>query len=238
VRTIHRKLDVSTAAVVYLEDVRFWYRWWLEVFLVVFAVLDALSVLLSHEPHRRAVAIVTGLSVLVLCGRKYAPLTVGVSSFLLLALATAMSPLSTPLQFLGMVITFVVVGVVVSGRELAVAAAAGLGLLAYGTFGVPTGGVWPDFGLSTAICGGVMVAGAVLAHRSHQVAKMRAEAALVDERERWRTQEALREERARIARELHDVIAHSVSVMGVQAGAARTLLDADPGAAREALRSI
>jgi signal transduction histidine kinase len=49
---------------------------------------------------------------------------------------------------------------------------------------------------------------------------------------------ALAEERARIARELHDVIAHSVSVMGVQAGAARTLLDADPHAARDALHRI
>jgi len=45
-------------------------------------------------------------------------------------------------------------------------------------------------------------------------------------------------ERSRIARELHDVIAHSVSVMGVQAGAARVLLEGDPKAAREALLEI
>lgn len=49
---------------------------------------------------------------------------------------------------------------------------------------------------------------------------------------------ALEAERARIARELHDVIAHSVSVMGVQAGAARTLLDTDVEGARAALRAI
>jgi signal transduction histidine kinase len=48
----------------------------------------------------------------------------------------------------------------------------------------------------------------------------------------------LREERARIARELHDVIAHSVSVIVVQAGAAEPLVDDDPAQAREALRSI
>jgi signal transduction histidine kinase len=50
--------------------------------------------------------------------------------------------------------------------------------------------------------------------------------------------EALEDERARIARELHDVIAHSVSLMGVQAGAARMLLDTDAEAARDALLSI
>jgi signal transduction histidine kinase len=49
---------------------------------------------------------------------------------------------------------------------------------------------------------------------------------------------AVVEERAHIARELHDVIGHHVSLMGVQAGAARTSLDRDPEAAREALGNI
>ena len=49
---------------------------------------------------------------------------------------------------------------------------------------------------------------------------------------------AIAEERARIARELHDVIAHSVSVMTVQAGAARLLLEEDPKRAREPLLSV
>jgi signal transduction histidine kinase len=51
-------------------------------------------------------------------------------------------------------------------------------------------------------------------------------------------QRAAAEEQARISRELHDVIAHNVSVMTVQAAAARDVFDSDPERAREALGSI
>jgi signal transduction histidine kinase len=51
-------------------------------------------------------------------------------------------------------------------------------------------------------------------------------------------QSALAEERGRIARELHDIVAHSVSLMVVQAGAADDLLDRSPLAARAPLRSV
>jgi signal transduction histidine kinase len=49
---------------------------------------------------------------------------------------------------------------------------------------------------------------------------------------------AVTEERTRIARELHDVIAHSVSVIVVQAGAAEDVFEERPDQARAALRSI
>jgi signal transduction histidine kinase len=60
---------------------------------------------------------------------------------------------------------------------------------------------------------------------------------LADERERTSNQ-AVTLERVRIARELHDVVAHHVSVMGVQAGAARRILNRDPEAAARAIAVI
>jgi signal transduction histidine kinase len=61
------------------------------------------------------------------------------------------------------------------------------------------------------------------------------------EAERTRDEEAARrvdEERLRIARELHDVTAHSLSIIAVQSGAAARVIDSDPAAARAALEAI
>ena len=45
-------------------------------------------------------------------------------------------------------------------------------------------------------------------------------------------------ERLRIARELHDIVAHSIGIIAIQAGAGRRVFDACPGEARDALAAI
>src|SRR5439155_828967 len=67
---------------------------------------------------------------------------------------------------------------------------------------------------------------------------LRVRRAWLDEEQEQHLRRAANEEQARIARELHDVIAHSVSVMVVQAAAANDVFDSHPERAREAVRSI
>jgi len=73
------------------------------------------------------------------------------------------------------------------------------------------------------------------ARRQHQLeaqaAELRAARDLTEER-------AVFGERVRIARELHDVVAHHVSVMGIQASAARRAMDKDADRARTALAAV
>lgn len=89
----------------------------------------------------------------------------------------------------------------------------------------------------------VYFAGAVAwGHVAYRGARQRAvaeqgaalERALADQRE----QQAIGDERVRIARDLHDVVAHHVSSIGIQATGAERALEADPEAARAALGTI
>ena len=69
-----------------------------------------------------------------------------------------------------------------------------------------------------------------------RAADQRAEA--LEREQQAATRLAVAQEQARIARELHDVVSHHVSVMTIQAGAAGKVLDADPEQARGALSAI
>jgi signal transduction histidine kinase len=95
-------------------------------------------------------------------------------------------------------------------------------------------GSWPVYLVGVML----LLGGAFLRTRRLYVAELRtrAEHAEADREERIRR--ATAEERARIARELHDAVAHAMSVMVMQAEAADEILDADPARARIAIERV
>ena len=80
--------------------------------------------------------------------------------------------------------------------------------------------------------------GRVVGSRVALTRELRANAQRLEREQQERARHAAAEERNRIARELHDVVAHSVSVMVIQTQAARRVAASDREAARVALSSV
>jgi signal transduction histidine kinase len=86
--------------------------------------------------------------------------------------------------------------------------------------------------------GGAWLLGRAVRRRREHAAGLVKRTELLERDREERARVAVAAERSRMARELHDVIAHSVSVIVVQAGAAEEICERDPDKARQALRSI
>jgi signal transduction histidine kinase len=92
-----------------------------------------------------------------------------------------------------------------------------------------------------AVCLALVAAWAIgdnVRRRHAYLARVQAREAAIDEEQQERARVAVTEERARIARELHDVISHNVSVMVLQAAAGADVFATHPERSREALGSI
>jgi signal transduction histidine kinase len=122
-------------------------------------------------------------------------------------------------------------------RALPIAVAAGAIPIATMLFTVSTsyysgdGPTVADVLILAFLIAGTWTAGRVVRNRAEQA--MAAEATSGE-----RARQAVSAERVRIARELHDVVAHSVSIIAVQAGAAEELVERDPSQAREHMASV
>jgi signal transduction histidine kinase len=101
----------------------------------------------------------------------------------------------------------------------------------FGWFGGPNATMWPE----------LLAAGALGAYVAARRQWLAAEADRVARAEQAREEETRRRvdaERMRIARELHDVVAHTMAMINVQATAAGIQLATDPGSAAEAIQAI
>jgi signal transduction histidine kinase len=85
---------------------------------------------------------------------------------------------------------------------------------------------------------GLMIAGRVLQRRHTRLRDLAERAHRLETHHEAELAAAMAVEQARIARELHDVVAHCVTVMVVQAGVAEALLESSPERAREPLQEV
>ncbi|WCC80680.1 sensor histidine kinase [Cutibacterium equinum] len=85
---------------------------------------------------------------------------------------------------------------------------------------------------------GAALAGQVSWLRARDLAEVRRQAATIERQRTQLAEQAVLDERLRIAREMHDSVAHHVSVVGIHAAGARRALDIDPDLARDALATV
>jgi signal transduction histidine kinase len=205
--------------------------------LSVWAVLEAFLVAGSGTVPMRILA-GCAMTVPLVFRRRFAFPVVLVVPAVLLVRAAIGSPDEDSASFFPAVLlaTF---SVALYERRLALAIAGGVFALAC-ILGSIVLGFGEDAGTSTeptnlaiisVFVGAAWTAGYLLRRRAEHVRRVEAESGEL-------AKEAVADERARIARELHDIVAHSVSIISVQAGAADQFLERDPARAREHLGTV
>jgi signal transduction histidine kinase len=112
-----------------------------------------------------------------------------------------------------------------------------LGLLALSVV-LQKGLIVADVLYAWILAGGFWLAGRALASRTLRAELSEQRAAAAEQQAQWRAAAAVAEERLRIAREMHDVVSHSVSVMTLHVSGVRRLLRPDQVAEREALETV
>ncbi|MFI1194409.1 sensor histidine kinase [Micromonospora sp. NPDC020750] len=214
---------------------------------VAVVLVDAVFVLLSPQEFQLGpLPVAVGWSVLCAAPvalRRVAPWPAVVVAVATLALPVLLGPAPTAQSLTFVVLTYTMA----AHRPVRTAAAATVVLwLPVAAVNVLTPaddtvlGVGPAYlvlnNLLTAVVA-YAVGRAVRARRTSTEA-LRERALSAEQNQRSLAEQAVADERRRIARELHDVVAHHVSVMGVLATGARRVLRRDPDAADEAIATI
>lgn len=143
-------------------------------------------------------------------------------------------------SILGGLTATVSVGLYSRRQNLAAVAVVGAALFLSLEFGQGSTTTLPIPGvvLPFLLLGAAYLAGREIGSRRKELREQRERAVRLEQEHQTAVKGAADAERRHIARELHDVVAHSVSVMVVQAGAARKVLGDNPDAARESLLNV
>ena len=104
--------------------------------------------------------------------------------------------------------------------------------------GLQKGLVVADIAFAWVLVGGAWLAGRAVASRTVRAELFEQRAALAEQQAQWQAAAAVAEERLRIAREMHDVLSHSVSVMTLHVSGVRRLLRPDQLEERAALEAV
>jgi len=194
----------------------------LDAFLVALAILVGVAVALSDNAHRYLAALLAAAALLTLLARRRRPVLVSLVALALLGSSLAAAPHSPSAQFFALMATFAVVAAVNNTRHGIVAGAFGVAVLAAATFGAAPENALGDFLLTLGFCTIMWGAGWLISRHTRRADVMALRAQAAEQAQAL----ALRDERARIARELHDVVSHGLSVVVLQTLAARTARDA------------
>jgi len=212
------------------------------VFAAVLLLAGVLAAVFGEDKARGAQLIsMVGVTVPV-AFRRRRPIAAALTMALALLLATALG--GAPTQATGIVALIALVsgaymlGARTQGRVLAAGTIALIVALAVDAIVEESQTVSALLFFTFFVVGLPVAAGQATRSRA-QLADELADRAVALERAReGEAQAAVQEERARIARELHDVVAHDVSVMVVQAAAAKRIVEREPDRAEEAIVSI
>lgn len=209
--------------------------------LVVAAGLLALgafeALILAPDPPSLSQLALTPIWTLPLIWRRRWPVPV-------LALVVLIGPALDLVNSQGGIMSFVIAAIIAAytvGRELDApstwwgpALTVGIGWLAYAV----TDGVLSDYVFTAVLYGGAWAVGYAIRRRDLQVGELTAQTLEMGRLHEEQKRRAVEQERGRIARELHDIVSHSISVIAIQAQVARRRLAASGGEEVEALHRI
>ena len=186
------------------------------------ALAEADTFLSGHQAPRGVVSLVALAMTGPLAWRRRAPLAVLAASLAaMMTLGFVDGTASELYVLLATLLATYSVGANAARRPALLGLAAALALMLVGLRLDPNRHESGDYLFVVVLYAGGWGLGAALRDRSHRARRLESHAELLDREREREAREAVLEERARIARELHDVVAHSVSVMVVQNGVVR-----------------